>query len=93
MPHVLSSLKFSRGIDVGERMLLRHAVVHGTSYLCIKTLERDYPLQVFESVQGWCLGGVDDLGLLLTRDSQYFESQEEAQAALDGRCWTQRLDL
>ncbi len=92
MPNVLDHLKFTREPDVGERQLLRHAVVHGTSYLCIKTLERDYPLQVFETVVGWCLMGVDN-GLPLTRDSEYFESREEAQAALGGRCWTQRLDL
>lgn len=93
MPNVLDHLKLTRAPDVGEKQLLRHAVVHGTSYLHIKTLQRDCPLEVFEGVPGWCLGAVDDLGLLLCRDSEYFESREAAQTALDGRCWTQRMDL
>lgn len=93
MPNVLSNLKLSHEPDLEERILLHHAVVHGTSYLCIKSLQRDYPLRVVHGMLGWCLGAVDELGLLLARDSQYFRSEEEAQAALEGRCWTQRMEL
>ena len=93
MPNVLDNLRFSREPDIGERLLLRHAVVHSTSYLCIKTLELDRPLQVHEGREGWSLGAVSGIGRLIARDSEYFKSEEEANAALEGRCWTQRMDL
>lgn len=77
--------------DLLEKELVNHCVSHKTSFLAAKLLEEEHQLAVHQSPAGFYLGSADRRGPI-SRDSQYFPSADAAEAALDGRCWKQRMD-
>lgn len=79
-------------VDLLETEILHHCVAHKTSFLCVTMMEEDRKLKVHQSEEGWYIGVVEDTGESLSRDSQYFPTQEVAQEALNNRHWEQRLD-
>ncbi len=62
----------------------------GTGKLA-QTAGRSFPLQVCRSAAGFYIGTLDEDGLPCSRESQeYWRREEQAQAALDHRLWTQK---
>jgi hypothetical protein len=91
----LDKMKLSRGpTDTWERELLVHCVPHRTSFLAAKHegQEEDHDLEVLQNGGRWYLGTIDEAGIPLSRDSEYFPTEEEAKEALRNYSWTQRMD-
>ncbi len=80
-----------RPADLLEEELLQHCVCHKTSFLAASTLEEDHALAVHQNGSGFYLGCTSEWRPGF-RDSEYFATQEVAQAALDNRSWAQRMD-
>lgn len=58
-----------------------------------KLLKKNLPLQVCESHAGFYIGTLED-GTPYTRESiEYWETGDEAQAALNSGAWTQKRTL
>jgi len=87
MPHALDKIRVTRQPkDLLEHELLNHCVCHKTSFLAAKILEEDHELSV-------CRTSAYFIGVYaVSRDSQYFATEKEAQEALDNRSWEQRMD-
>ena len=83
----LDKIKVTRQpADLVEQELLNHCICHKTSFLCAARLEEDRQLVVCKT-SSWYLGVYG-----VTRDSQYFGTEVEAQEVLDNRSWEQRMD-
>ena len=78
----------------GEVQALKECFENRVSYLAHKYLKEKHRLQVCESGAGFYVGATDqNTGEPVSRDSQeYYQTEEEAQFALDNRTWTQRLE-
>ena len=48
------------------------------------------PLRVLKSNAGWYIGTCDECVGPISRESGYFRTETEAQAALDSNSWVQR---
>ncbi len=92
---LMDNLKTSRPpADVTEIELLNHCACHTTSFLAAAEFEEDHALRVHPSeihAGMWYLGVVE-VDVPVYRDSEYFPTEEEAQAALNDHTWTQRMD-
>ena len=76
-----------------EKALLNLCLTKRTSYIAFKWARYDRPLEVCRSNGKFYIGALNEEGLPLSRDSaHYYQTQEEAQQALDTRTWTQMLE-
>lgn len=95
MPHeqLLKNLKWAEEPDVGDKGIINHTIVHGTSFLAAKLLEEDHDQAVCESGAGFYIGATDaETGEPVARDSvEYWATREGAIEALKNKSWTQRL--
>lgn len=61
------------------------------SLQCLYILEEEHELQVLRSGAGYYIGTLDAEGFPNSRDSGYFASAGEAQAALDANSFAPRI--
>lgn len=93
IPNLMENLKFDEPVDVRDKLLLNHTIVHGTSFLAAKILEEEHDQIICHSGAGYYIGANDEeTGEPVARDSvEYWPTREEAEEALKDKSWTQRL--